>query len=338
MTGSAKARSTRADVARLASVSPAVVSYVINGGPRPVSAKTKARVERAIAALDYRPNETARALVRGRSHQVGLVVTDTTNPFYAELAAAIDQELFRRNMTLVTASSVHRPSDAHRTPLESLAEHNVTAVILATQVEPSDLAFARIHNLPIIALNEISPPADLTATLLDHRGATITAVQHLVEHGYRRIGFVGNFDPRDPRYPAWLDALDAAGLPTGPSVDCEWTPEAGYEAGRRLSDPRLTPQAPDALFIASDAIALGCIAGLQEAGLRVPDDVAIVSFDGTTLAPFIGPGLTTMTHPIARIASDAVSVVLDPDAAPGTHLSYQAQLVIRRSCGCAPAH
>lgn len=330
MTETVKARSTRADVARLAAVSPAVVSYVINGGPRPVSAKTRARVERAIAALDYRPNETARALVRGRSHQVGLVVTDATNPFYAELVAAIDTELFHRGMTLVTVSSAHRPSDADLTPLESLAEHNVTAAILATQVEPSDTAFARAHNLPIIALNEISPPPDLTAALLDHRGATITAVRHLVAHGYRSIGFVGSCDPRDPRHPAWRDALRAAGLPAGPSFDCDWTPEAGYQAGLRLADGSL----PDALFIGSDAVAMGCIAGLRESGVQVPDDIAIVSFDGTRMAPFIGPGLTAMSHPISRIASDAVSVVLDRGTSPGTHVTYDATLTIRRSCGC----
>lgn len=332
-----KARSTRADVARLASVSPAVVSYVINGGPRPVSAKTKARVVRAIAALDYRPNETARALARGKSHQVGLVMTDVTNPFYAELAAAIDRELYLQGMTLVTASSTHRPGESQLTTLEALRERNVAAVIVAAPLDPADLAFARSHGLPLIALDQISPSNELSAAIVDYRSATIEGVRHLIQHGRRRIGFIGNLRSGDPRHPAWREALDEAGLPAGPSVDCDWSPDAGYDAGLRLAGQRRKPQDLDALFIASDGLAIGCVAGLRARGLKIPEDIAIVSFDGTRLAPFIGPGLTTMSQPIDRIASDAVGLLLDSNRSHGTHLRYEATMTIRRSCGCDPA-
>ncbi|MEZ5085731.1 MAG: LacI family DNA-binding transcriptional regulator [Tessaracoccus sp.] len=331
-----KNRSTRADVARLASVSPAVVSYVINGGPRPVSPEARERVEQAIAALGYRPNETARALVRGRSHHVGLVAVDTTGPFYSELAAAIDRELFLRGLTLVTASSTYRPPRDDSSPLELLLEHNVTAALMATQVEPSDIAFARAHDLPIVALNERKHREGLSSALVDYAKATKQAVSHLIDHGRRHIGFVGGFYSRDARHPAWLETLAAADLAHGPSVQSDWTPEAGYEAGRWIVEQQFGRDELDALFIASDAIALGCLAALNEAGLRVPEDIAVVSFDGTKLAPFIGPGLTTMAQPIERIAKDVVSLLLDPERLPGTHLSYEAKMVVRRSCGCTP--
>ncbi|HQD22328.1 MAG TPA: LacI family DNA-binding transcriptional regulator [Arachnia sp.] len=324
-------RCTRQDVARRAEVSPAVVSYVINGGPRPVAAATRARVERAIAELGYRPNKTASALARGLSQQVGLVVVDTTNPFYAELAAAIDHELFLRGMTLITVSAVHRPSDAQATALESLAEHDVRAAILAADPNPADVAYARAKGLPLVVLNEMAPSAGISSAIVDYRSATIEAVRHLAGHGRRRIGFVGNF-VRDLRYPAWREALDGAGLTPGPAVNCAWTIDAGFEAGRRLAADHRGEV--DALFVASDALAMGCIAGLREAGLGVPDDIAIVSFDGTRVAPYVGPGLTTMAQPIDRIAADAVELVLDADAEPGTHLAYTAQMVVRGSCGC----
>ncbi len=331
-----KARSTRADVARLAAVSPAVVSYVINGGPRPVSPETRSRVEQAIATLGYRPNETARALVRGRSHHVGLVAVDTTGPFYSELAAAIDRELFLRGLTLVTASSTYRLQDENTSPLALLLEHNVTAALMATQVTAADIAFAEAHDLPLVALNEQVPRPGLNASIVNYRDATVQAVDHLVDHGKRHIGFVGGYYSRDTRYPAWRHALEQAGLRPGPSVQSDWTPEAGYEAGRWITGQRFSGEELDALFIASDAIALGCVAALREAGLRIPEDIAIMSFDGTKLAPFIGPGLTTMAQPIEHIAADVVALILDPEREPGTHLSYEATMVRRRSCGCTP--
>ncbi|MBK7820532.1 MAG: LacI family DNA-binding transcriptional regulator [Tessaracoccus sp.] len=325
------ARSTRLDVARLAGVSPAVVSYVINGGPRPVAATTRARVEQAVAELGYRPNKAASALARGRSQQVGLVVVDNTSPFYAELTAAIDNELFRRGMTLITVSAVHRPKDAQVTALESLAEHDVSAVIVAADLHQADVAYAQAEGLPLVVLNEMAPSDGVSSAIVDYRTATIEAVRHLVGHGRRRIGFVGHF-LHDLRYPAWRDALDGAGLTPGPAIDCDWPIDAGYEAGRRLGAEHRGEV--DALFVASDALAMGCIAGLREAGLNVPDDIAIVAFDGTRIAPYIGPGLTTMAQPIERIAADTVDLVLDPESRPGTHLTYSADMVVRHSCGC----
>ena len=307
-----------------------MVSYVTNGGPRPVSQQVRARVEQAIADLGYRPSKTASALARGRSQQVGLVVVDTTNPYYAELAAAIDHELFVRGMTLVTVSAAHRPRDAQVSALESLIEYDVSAVIFAAGVAPSDEALVKAKALPFVVLNEMVPPDGINAAVVGFRAATVEAVRHLAAHGRRRIGFVGHFG-RDLRYSSWRESLAELGLPEGTAVDCEWTIDSGYAAGRRLA---AAPGACDALFIASDELAMGCIAGLHEAGLRIPDDVAIVSFDGTRSARYIGPGLTTMAQPTDRIAADVVDMVLNSGTPPGTHLHYQAEMTVRRSCGC----
>lgn len=327
-------RSTRADVARLAGVSPSVVSYVINQGPRPVSASARRRVEEAIAALSYKPNETARALVRGKSQHVGLVAVDITSPFYSELSAAIDRELFLRGLTLVTASSTYRQTDERDSPLKLLMEHNVTAALMSTGVHPSDIAFARDHNLPIVALNEQLPTEGLSSTIVDYSTGTITAVQHLIEHGRRHIGFVGNTSSADQRFPGWRRAVDTAGLTPGPSVMSDWTAEDGYRAGQWLAQQRFLPHELDALFIASDAIAIGCLAALREGGIRVPEDLAIVAFDGTKLSRYLPPGLTTMAQPIEQIAANAIRLLLDRTHPEAEQLHYQAQLITRRSCGC----
>jgi LacI family transcriptional regulator len=161
----------------------------------------------------------------------------------------------------------------------------VRAAILAADPNPADVAYARAKGLPLVVLNEMAPSAGISSAIVDYRSATIEAVRHLAGHGRRRIGFVGNF-VRDLRYPAWREALDGAGLTPGPAVNCAWTIDAGFEAGRRLA------------------------------------------------AEYVGPGLTTMAQPIDRIAADAVELVLDADAEPGTHLAYTAQMVVRGSCGC----
>lgn len=329
-----RARVTRADVARLAGVSPSVVSYVINQGPRPVSAPVRRRVEEAIAALNYKPNETARALVRGRTQHVGLVAVDITSPFYSDLSGAIDHELFMRGLTLVTASSTYRQSDGRESPLELLTAHNVTAALVSTSVRPADIDFARTHDLPIVALNEQQSTEGLSATIVDYYGGTETAVRHLIGHGRHHIGFVGDTSSTDQRYSGWRHAVESAGLSPGPAVMCGWTAEEGYRAGQWLVKQGFRIHELDALFIASDAVAMGCLAALRDGGIDVPDDLAIVSFDGTKLSRYLSPGLTTMAQPIEQLAADAVRLLLDSVSGEAMQLHYKPELITRRSCGC----
>lgn len=321
-------------MARLAGVSPSVVSYVINSGPRPVSAEAKDKVMAAIAALNYRPNETARALARGSTRQVGLVVADTTSPFSAELGAAIEEHLLARGYGLVTANNHEGERPGNISPLEVVASRSVSAVIIDAPRVPEDVLIAHDHDVRLVSLNAQDAPSGLISSVVDYHEGAIAAVEHLIEHGRRAIGFVGSGSPADRRRPGWLRALAKAGLRPALDMDTGWQMEEGFRAGTQIVEQEFPPEELDALFIASDALAFGCMAALREGGYRIPEDIAIVSFDGTSLSRYASPALTTMQQPINEIAAAVVGLALDPDVAPGSHARHQVSLIRRGSCGC----
>jgi len=208
--GAARGRdATRDDVARLAGVSSAVVSYVVNDGPRPVAAATKARVLDAIDKLGYRPNTAARSLITGRSDLIGLVVPDVENQYFATLAKAVEKAAAARGVRLVLGQA---QPDYLPELVESLAGHQVDGIITATP-PPADL-IARTGRLtfPLVKLS-LDMSMDAVPSLSpDFYGGTQSAVRHLAEvHGHRRIALVTGGSPMDVRERAWVDALHGLG-------------------------------------------------------------------------------------------------------------------------------
>ena len=325
--GAAKGRdATRDDVARLAGVSSAVVSYVVNDGPRPVAAATRARVLDAIDKLGYRPNTAARSLITGRSDLIGLVVPDVENQYFATLAKAVEKAAAARGVRLVLGQA---QPDYLPELVESLAGHQVDGIITATP-PPADL-INRTGRLtfPLVKLS-LDMSMDAVPSLSpDFYGGAQSAVRHLAEvHGHRRIALVTGGSPMDVRERAWVDALHGLGLQPDCRVHAEWSTPGGREAASRL-----ITEHPDAtaVFVAADQQAVGLISGLYAAGVRIPHDLAIASFDGSLTARFTVPGLTTVGVPFDAMATDAVAEVL---GAPAERRVYPTTLIIRQSCGC----
>ena len=326
---------TRDDVARLAGVSSAVVSYVVNNGPRPVAQATRARVMDAIDKLGYRPNAAARALITGRSDLIGLIVPDIRNPYFAALAQAAEGAARAHSVNLVLAQGT---TGSLQPLVESLTGHRVAGIITATIPEPEAVAVIVRNRIPLVRLS-LAMPSDGPAIWPDYVGGARAAVGHLVEvHGHRRIALVIGSDhpdypdePSDGREQGWRDALEDAGLTTEHLIRVHWSAAGGREAAYRLLGDH---GAATAVFASSDQQAIGLIAGLQAAGTSLPDDVAIASFDGSPEAEFTVPPLTTVDVPLAAMATDAIAEVL---GLPRTSRSYPAHLVVRRSCGCNTA-
>ena len=323
---------TRDDVARLAGVSSAVVSYVVNNGPRPVAEATRARVLDAIDKLGYRPNAAARSLIMGRSDLVGLIVPDVRNPYFAALAQAVEVEARAAGVNLVLAQG----STGHLAALmESLSGHLVAGIITAAVPEGAALEVVLRNKITMVRLSLVPPDVDITSVLPDFYGGARAAVSHLVEvHGHRRIALVSGSDtPTDPRgfddrERAWRDVLAAAGLPTDAIIRVNWSLAAGREAAARM-----VSEFPDctAVFTMSDQQAIGLISGLAAAGRSIPGDVAITSFDGSPEAEFTIPPLTTASVPMAEMAKAAVDGLLDPRR---KGVVLQPELILRHSCGC----
>ena len=340
---------TRDDVARLAGVSSAVVSYVVNGGPRAVSPANEAKVRQAIRALGYRPNAAARALALGSSEMLAMIVPDAINPFYASLARAVENAAAERGYTLLLADS----QDSLRTErrlIKNFAARRVDGLFLSSVLFEPDLMDLEQADIPVVLLNH---PADLAtagspAVKKDGAGGrgpnavgvafqegARTAVEHLISHGHERIGLVigGNADSElDAREVGWHQGIQDAGLTEGPIIRVPFTREGGYRAGQELL---ARTERPTAVFVSSDQQAAGLLCALHEGGLRLPEDLAVFSFDGAPESEYTWPRLSTVAQPLKDLAQGALNALLTPEPGQEAHTKiFPTELVLRASCGC----
>lgn len=330
----------RKDVAALAGVSPAVVSYVLNAGPRGVAQETRARVLSAIEALDYRPNGIARSLRTSRTMTLGLVIPDSSNPFFAELARAIEEAAFDGGYTLLVGNAAEdwKRQTAY---VRTFLERQVDGILLVpahgpvkcvTELRSAGKAWLvldrRVDHLP-----------DVPQVLVDSKGGARDATHHLLEHGRRNVACVAgpvDVTTTKDRVAGWHEALTDAGLhPTERLVrHAPFTRRGGYEAAADL----LGSVRPDAVFVASDEQALGALRAFAELGVKCPDDVAVVSFDGIASSAYAVPALTTMAQPFALLGQHSIERLVARMSHPRDVAEVSVlpvSLVARGSCGCA---
>lgn len=321
---------TRADVARYAQVSTAVVSYVLNSGPKPVAPATRRRVLEAIDVLGYRPNATAQALSRGRSDVIGMIVSDSCNPYFAQLVLAFDVAAQSIGKQLIVMNRyAWRAADTD--PVRVLAGQQVDGMIVASALNEAEQKALATLAAPTVLVDQFAPTPTVTTIGSDYYTGARLGVEHLITaHGHERIAFIGGMLTSDLRVTGWIDAMTSTGLPLGPRYLGEFGTPHGYASG--LAVARSTPR-PSAIFAASDQLALAAMNAVHASGLRVPEDIAIVGFDGIADAAYAWPSLTTVSQPMAAIATHAVQVLTSGATEPQHH-SYEPELVVRRSCGC----
>ncbi|WP_120522203.1 LacI family DNA-binding transcriptional regulator [Arthrobacter celericrescens] len=335
LSASARPVITRKDVARLAGVSTAVVSYVVNGGPKNVAPATQERVRQAIATLGYRPNVTARALKMGSSRILGMVVPKISSPFFASLAKAVEQAAEEEGYAMLLGDS--RDSlTVERRHLSNFADRQVDGVFLCSVLnhrpEVSELEGRGIRT---VLLNFSEYPLEVDAIGPEFVDSSRRAVEHLAGHGHRDIALVQGFvtgNTLDGREFGWREALKGMGASEGRIFRCSFDRAGGYDAGRRFL---ALAERPTAVFITSDEQAVGFLRALHEAGLRVPEDVAVMSFDGSEESEFSWPPLSTVRQPIQQMAEAGVRAIIGTgrDEPPRTQV-FDCELVLRRSCGC----
>jgi LacI family transcriptional regulator len=330
-------RVTRSDVARYAGVSSAVVSYVVNGGPRAVSAKTAEKVLDAVRVLGYRPNASARALRTGSTRLLGLVIPEFGNPLFAEMAVAIESAAAQRGYAVLLTSSESDPATERR-HIANLTDRQIDGLLLMTAMSRPDLANLPLQGVPTVLLDTFEEVPGFASVGLDAFAGARDAVTHLIGHGHPSVALViggGAAPGSELRERGWLQATRDAGLPDGAIAREPWSRAGGYRAGRRLfggANP------PSAVFVSSDVQAIGLLLAVNEIGLRVPEDVAIVSFDGTEASAFTFPKLTVVRQPVQQMALDAVDRVLAATGQVGRgYIVHQPELIVRASCGCHAA-
>lgn len=328
---------TRDDVARLAGTSTAVVSYVVNGGPRPVSAATRDRVLRAIETLDYRPNALARSLRARRTRALGLIVPDLANPFFGELARAVEEQGFADGNALLVGNSMGN-EEQERSYVELFLEYRVGGLIIVPvgAAQPST-ARLRQSSVPVVVLDRFVSGLNAPTVLPDNIGGAAAATTHLLEHGFEDVACMagpGGLVSSEERVQGWARAMDAAapGVPRRAVVRTSFGRAAGYLAALDLLRQ---PAPPRALFVASDEQAFGVLRAAADVGVRVPQDLAVVGFDGLEEAAFTVPGLTTVRQDVTAAGRLAVRILGDREChhADGP-VRLPVQLCVRGSCGC----
>ncbi|HKU11899.1 MAG TPA: LacI family DNA-binding transcriptional regulator [Sinomonas sp.] len=319
---------TRNDVARRAGVSPGLVSYVLNGGPRPVSADARARIEAAMEELGYRRDGVARFLRTGKTNSLGLVLPDIALPYFAEITKELNARAFDAGFQLLIATTefdVQRERDQ----LESLAERRVDGIILMS-VEPEQ-DFSSLEQL------------GTRVAVIDRPEFAVNSARaetaHLIEHGHTRIGFIGGGGlarVSNRRQLGWSRALESAGLEHREAwiVSAELTRAGGQSAALHLLASKEPEERPSALLVESDAQACGVLRAARDLGLDVPGDLAVVTSEGTDLAAFTVPSLTSIAQPVRTIARDAVNAVLGEGPERVLRINnLDFELVLRESCG-----
>lgn len=328
----------RSDVARLAGTSPAVVSYVLNGGPRGVAAATRARVLAAVEELGYRPNGVARSLRMKKTMTLALVVPDTSNPFFAELSRAVEEAAFEHGYTLLIGNAAE--DDARQTAyVHTFLQRQVDGLFLVPAHGPASCVseIERTQTPWVVLDRQMADTTTTPAVLVDNRGGAMAATKHLLEHGYRRIACIAGPEdvmPATDRVAGWRDALAEAGVPAAAVKHVPFGRRSGYLAARQL----LADDPVEAVFAASDEQALGVLRAATELGLRCPDDVAIASFDGIAASAYSTPALTTMTQPFRELGRVAMARLLAHMAGADTEAGSSVlpvELAVRGSCGCA---
>jgi LacI family transcriptional regulator len=328
---------TMKDVARLAEVSLATVSAVLNESSY-VSPDLTERVRSAVKALGYAPNTIASSLKKGSTKLIGLIVPDITNPFFTEFVHSIQKRAHALGYSVLLFDSGRDP-DQERAYLRMLRAHLAVGTILcaAAPEEVYERQQAEISNMPIVTVDHVVRPSDWDSVALDNVAAARMAVQHILKFGHTRVAIIAgpqNLLPGRDRLRGFAEALAAASLPVVPEYVRQGAfgePEA-YEAALELMS---LPQPPSAIFVANNQMLIGTMRALAEKAFSCPSDVSITAIDDFPWANAFSPALTTVRQPVDAMAEAALGMLLEringTDRAT-RHLVFPPELVVRQSC------
>jgi len=303
--------STIKDVAALAGVSYTTVSHVINK-TRPVSEKVRGEVEAAIQRLSYVPSAVARSLKQQATCTIGLLVSNSSNPFFAELAEGIEDACYRAGYTVILCNSDDQP-ERQQTYLRVLLEKRIDGLIICSAGDDLGLAtHVREAKVPIIVVDRAVKGVVSDLVQIDHFKGAYLATRHLLELKHKSIGNIAGPDTTtvsDDRLNGYRKALAEAGAPFRSEwvVRGDFTAEGGYKAARIL----LKKTEITAVFASNDLMGIGLLRFAAEHGIRVPSQLSVIGFDGIELSRYIYPALTTVGQSIRRQGEIAAGALLE---------------------------
>lgn len=333
-------KATIDDVAALAGVSIKTVSRVVNREPN-VRQATRERVESAIAALDYRPNLSARSLAGNRSFLLGLLY-GIPSEYVLDVQEGVSSICRAQGYELLVYPCDHEDVNLVDAVLALISDKRIDGLMLTPPMSDNVplLKTLRNHAIPVVSLSPLANNGVSSFVETNDRAATHTMINRLIDLGHNRIGFIGGHPDHGAmttRYDGYRDALVDSGIPLMPHLIEQGfnSFESGVTCARKLL---YLPHRPTAIFAANDAMAAGVMMVAHELGIHIPGDLSVVGFDDTSIARQVWPSLTTVCQPVQKMAAVATELLLEQVMGKTTEVRsccIDSTLVFRASTGPA---
>jgi len=344
-------RPTQADVAKMAGVSRATVSYVVNnqtGGSVPISEETRQRVLEAVKELGYVPDARAQALRSGNTKTIGLIIPDIHNPFFWEIADGVENEASAAGYHILLSSIPPENNDAEEI-FRNLSHRRIDGLVMVpsfiyhSEDAQKTLGYLIKRQVPIVGMmSNYKDVSDIPDRVIsDYRDSTLEVMSHLLSLQHYRIGFIyGIAVPElgSDRLDAYRESLQNAGIEVDSNLIamCGPTLEDSYHATRKLLE---LPSPPTALLVINDLLAIGALRAIKDLNLNVPQDISLFGYDDIPLSEYLVPRLSTASKDGEKMGREATRLLLarleDPDRDP-QEVRLPASLVLRESIGPAP--
>jgi LacI family transcriptional regulator len=334
-----ESRVTLKDVARLAGVSTATVSNVINSSKK-VSEKVEKNVLNSMEALNYQPDMVAKSLRIKESKLIGLVISDIANSFFASVVRGIEDALSADGYNVLLCNS-DLNVDKEKKYLNLLLGKRVDGLIISASGS-SNSYYKQLKNngVPSVYLNRSPDFTDIDTVTTNNYGGSYQATDHLINHGHKKIGIITgiqNINTGRERLSGFKQAL----LDNDLEINENWVKEGNFEDNSgyfKMKEIMEQTDRPTALFVSNNAMTLGVYKYIKKFALKIPDDIAIIGFDDPEWGSIVDPPLTAVAQPSYQLGTEAARLIIEK--IKGGHADRQQiitlnpTLVIRNSCGC----
>jgi len=325
------------ELAKAAGVSVATVSRALTPGKHPVNPKTREHILELAEELGYRPNLIARGLRTDQSFTIGIIVDSIVSPFSPSIIRGIQDHLHQYDYFSLIINADWDPENETRA-IRDLIDRSIDGFIFVESWLHSDSPNLDLADKPYVFVHRLFSRNQENSVAVDDVYGAHLAIDHLAALGHRRIAFINGpngWDATNNRLQGYLEALEKWGITFEPELlhTGNWELQSGLSAVRSLLG---LSERPTAIFAANDLMALGAIYGIQEVGLRVPDDIAVVGYDDREIAALARPTITTVTLPTYEMGLASAKMLLNvfgsdlPKAEPVT---VKGKLIVRESCG-----